>query len=195
MQLNIPNLLTLFRIFLIPVLILFYLLPLPFGNLIVTVIFVIAGVTDLLDGYLARRLNQRSRFGAFLDPVADKLIVTTALVLLATDESLVEQVWNWDIFTIAIIIIIGRELAVSALREWMAEVGNRSSVAVNYIGKVKTIGQIIAVSFLLYREPLFGINISVVGEVLFYIAAILTIWSMAIYLRSAWPSLVKSSGD
>lgn len=189
MPLNIPNILTLIRILLIPVIFVVYLLHNSWSNEAVTVIFVSAAITDWLDGYLARRLNQYSAFGEFLDPVADKLIVATVLVLLATDNKLHDQLYSFTMFTAAIAIIIGREIAISALREWMAELGKRASVAVSYVGKVKTTVQMTAISLLLYQAPLFGLPIVVIGETLLYIAAGLTLYSMVIYLKAAWPVL------
>lgn len=189
MPLNIPNILTLIRIVLIPVIFVIYLLHNSWSNEVVTVIFVSAAITDWLDGYLARRLNQYSAFGEFLDPVADKLIVATALVLLATDSGLHEQLYSYTLFTASIAVIIGREIAISALREWMAELGKRASVAVSYIGKVKTTVQMTAISLLLFQDPLFGLPIIVIGETLLYIAAGLTLYSMIIYLKAAWPVL------
>jgi len=152
-------------------------------------LFVTAALTDWLDGYLARRLNQMSPFGAFLDPVADKLMVVAALVLLTTDVRIQSRVLDHRLFAIVVLIVIGREITVSALREWMAELGKRARVAVSYLGKFKTTGQMIAIPFLLYREPLFGLPVLRIGEWLLYVAAGLTLWSMVIYLRAAWPSL------
>lgn len=154
-----------------------------------TVIFVVAAITDWLDGYLARRLNQYTTFGAFLDPVADKLIVATALVLLATDQKVLDLVISVPLFAAAVAIIIGREIVISALREWMAELGKRASVAVSYIGKVKTTMQMIAISLLIYQESLFGLPVFVLGELLLFVAAALTLYSMIVYLRAAWPVL------
>ena len=154
-----------------------------------TVIFVVAAITDWLDGFLARRLNQYTTFGAFLDPVADKLIVATALVLLATDQKVLDLVISVPLFAAAVAIIIGREIVISALREWMAELGKRASVAVSYIGKVKTTMQMIAISLLIYQESLFGLPVFVLGELLLFVAAALTLYSMIVYLRAAWPVL------
>ncbi|MHB8257384.1 MAG: CDP-diacylglycerol--glycerol-3-phosphate 3-phosphatidyltransferase [Acidiferrobacterales bacterium] len=195
MDWNTPNLLTLLRIILIPVFILAYYLPYSWAPLLATVLFVLAALTDWLDGYLARRLNQMSAFGAFLDPVADKLMVVSALVLLASDPRVQALVLNVRLFTVVVIIIIGREITVSALREWMAELGRRARVAVSIVGKLKTIGQMMAIPFMIYREPLWKVQIFLVGEILLYLAAALTLWSMAVYLRAAWPSLTRSSGE
>ena len=140
----------------------------------------------MLDGYLARRLRQISVFGAFLDPVADKLMVAVALVLLVQDNPS-------PLFAIPAVIIIGREIAISALREWMSEIGERTKVAVSVIGKIKTITQMVAILLLLYKLPLGPLPIHDIGLVLLYIAAILTLWSMFVYLRAAWPILSGNS--
>lgn len=179
---TIPTILTLIRIALIPVLVLVFYLPWEFARPTAAVIFTVAAITDWLDGYLARKLNQTSPFGAFLDPVADKLMIAVALVLI------VEAAPNpW--LAIAASIIIGREIAVSALRERMAELGNSSKVAVNMMGKLKTASQMLAIIFLLYQAPILGLPIEETGYVLLYIAAALTLWSMFIYLARAWPLL------
>ena len=190
MPLNIPNFLTLLRILLIPFFFVVYVIDANWSNQVATVIFVVAAITDWLDGYLARRLNQYTTFGAFLDPVADKLIVATALVLLATDQKVLDLVISVPLFAAAVAIIIGREIVISALREWMAELGKRASVAVSYIGKVKTTLQMIAISLLIYQESLFGLPVFVLGELLLFVAAALTLYSMIVYLRAAWPVLV-----
>ena len=189
MPLNIPNILTLLRILLIPFFFVVYVIDANWSNQVATVIFVVAAITDWLDGYLARRLNQYTTFGAFLDPVADKLIVATALVLLATDQKVLDLVISVPLFAAAVAIIIGREIVISALREWMAELGKRASVAVSYIGKVKTTLQMIAISLLIYQESLFGLPVFVLGELLLFVAAALTLYSMIVYLRAAWPVL------
>lgn len=189
---NAPNLLTLLRIVLIPVFIAAYYLPFRWASLLAMALFVLAALTDWLDGYLARRLNQSSPFGAFLDPVADKLMVASALVLLSADTRVHNLVFDYRLFAIVVLIIVGREITVSALREWMAELGERARVAVSFLGKFKTIGQMVAIPFLLYRDPLFGLPIFRIGELLLYLAAGLTLWSMVIYLRAAWPSLTQS---
>ena len=191
MPLNIPNLLTLLRILLIPFFFVVYVLDAGWSHQVATIIFVVAAVTDWLDGYMARLLNQYTTFGAFLDPVADKLIVATALVLLATDEKVLNLVYSIPLFAASVAIIVGREIVISALREWMAELGKRASVAVSYIGKVKTTLQLIAISLLIYNEPLFGLPIFKLGEVLLYIAALLTLYSMFVYLKAAWPVLIE----
>jgi len=190
--LNIPNMLTLLRIALIPAFIVVYYLPFQYANETATVIFVLAGVTDWLDGYLARKLGQYSPFGAFLDPVADKLMVAAALVMLIADPRVHALVYDNRLFGAVMVIIVGREIMVSALREWMAEVGKRSRVAVSFIGKFKTGSQMLAIGFLIWREPLWGMDIFKIGEWLLYIAAVLTLWSMISYLRAAWPNLTQS---
>ena len=161
---------------------LFFYLPFEWNRAAACTIFVIASITDFLDGYFARRHKTFSRFGAFLDPVADKLTVTTALVILLQDHPEI-------LMMIATAIIIGRELTISALREWMAELGERATVNVAQIGKIKTIFQMTAISFLLYENKLLGLPIYEIGLSLLYIAAVLTLWSMFIYLKAAWPMM------
>jgi CDP-diacylglycerol--glycerol-3-phosphate 3-phosphatidyltransferase len=188
MQWTLPNLLTLLRIVLIPVLVVVYYLPGKWVPLLSAAVFGLAAVTDWLDGYLARRLKQLSVFGAFLDPVADKLMVAVALVLIvSTNHSL--------FFSIPVAVIIGREIAISALREWMSEIGERATVAVSIIGKIKTTAQMLAILLLLYDLPVAGYPTHEIGVVLLYVAAILTLWSMMIYLRAAWPLLARNPGD
>ena len=184
---NLPNILTLFRIALIPVFVLAFYLPFDWNNLAACTVFVIAAITDWLDGFLARKLQQISKLGAFLDPVADKLMVAVALVLL------VER-YPGLILSLPAAVIIGREITVSALREWMAELGARSKVAVTIYGKVKTTAQMAALPLLIYHEPLYGIPIYTIGIVLLYIAAGLTLVSMYQYLASAWPKLKENTG-
>jgi len=186
---TIPNILTLVRIGLIPVFVVVYWLPYRWAPVWAAWIFIIAGITDWLDGFLARRLKQSSPFGAFLDPVADKLIVTTALVLLVGDPKIQASVFSSILFAITAAVIIGREITVSALREWMAELGARASVAVSVIGKAKTLLQFVAITMLVYKYDFMGMPTIIVGEWLLYLAAALTLWSMAVYLRSAWPTL------
>lgn len=175
---NFPIFLTLLRIFAIPLMVVLFFLDYP---LAASVVFGLAGLTDWADGYYARKLGQESRFGAFLDPVADKLIVATALILVVSREV---DVW----ITLAACIIIGREIVISALREWMAEAGQRSKVAVASLGKVKTVAQIFALIFLLYSQPLFGFPIRETGLILLAVATVLTVWSMMQYLQSAFKS-------
>ncbi len=189
---NAPNLLTLLRIILIPIFIAAYYLPYRWASQTAMLLFILAALTDWLDGYLARRLNQSSPFGAFLDPVADKLMVASALVVLLADARIHILVLDYRLFALVVLVIIGREITVSALREWMAELGERARVAVSVLGKFKTIGQMVAIPFLLYREPLLGLPVFRIGELLLYLAAGLTLWSMVIYLRAAWPSLTRA---
>jgi CDP-diacylglycerol--glycerol-3-phosphate 3-phosphatidyltransferase/cardiolipin synthase len=180
---NIPNILTLLRILLIPVFVLLFYLPVEWARLSCALVFSIAAVTDWFDGYLARRWGQVSPFGAFLDPVADKLMVAVSLLLLVQAEPT-------PALAIPAAVIIGREITISALREWMAELGVREMVAVSMIGKFKTAVQMVAILLLIFAKPLWGIPIYVIGFVLLYIAAILTLWSMVIYIRAALPSLL-----
>ena len=186
MPLNLPNVLTWLRILAIPLLVAVYYLPGPWlngaeRNLIATVLFAAAAITDWLDGYLARRLNQTSAFGAFLDPVADKLMVAAALIVLLELNR---------VDAIVAFVIIGREIAISALREWMATIGASRSVAVHMLGKLKTTTQMIAIPFLLYDGVLFSIlDTRIWGTGLIYIAAVLTIWSMIYYLKRALPEI------
>jgi CDP-diacylglycerol---glycerol-3-phosphate 3-phosphatidyltransferase len=187
---NTPNILTLLRILLIPLFVVVYYLPYHWSNEAATLLFILAGITDWLDGYLARRLGQYSPFGAFLDPVADKLMVAAALVMLLADPEVHKAALERHVFAVMVLIIMGREIAVSALREWMAEVGKRSRVAVSYIGKLKTTGQMVAIGFLIWREPIWGLPVFRIGEILLYVAAGLTLWSMIVYLRAAWPNLM-----
>ena len=182
MHINIPNFLTLLRIAMIPIFVAVFYLPVDWRYQVACLIFTAAALTDLLDGYLARRLDQTSRLGAFLDPVADKLMVAVALVLLVEDKPSV-------FLSLPAAVIIGREIAVSALREWMAELGARGKVAVSLYGKVKTTAQMLALVFLLYREPLLGLPVYGAGMVLLYLAAVLTLASMYQYLVLAWPQL------
>ncbi|HEX7238323.1 MAG TPA: CDP-diacylglycerol--glycerol-3-phosphate 3-phosphatidyltransferase [Gammaproteobacteria bacterium] len=190
MKLNLPNALTWFRVVAIPLVVLVFFGPQLFGwhetwaRPAAGLLFGLAGITDYFDGYLARRLGLTSSFGAFLDPVADKLIVSTALVLLVQGDP-------QSTITLALVaaIIIGREITVSALREWMSQIGARAHVAVSIFGKWKTALQIIGISLMLYREPLLGIPIYQIGVLLLYVAAALTLWSMIGYLRAAWPAM------
>lgn len=184
MILSIPNLLTLLRIVLIPVFVLVFYLPFTWARIACAVLFAVASITDWLDGFLARRLGQTSSFGAFLDPVADKLMVTVALVLLVQGDPR-------PMFVLPAVIIIGREIAISALREWMAHVGERTRVAVTVIGKIKTTAQMGALVLLLYKAPIAGFPTYAFGLILLYTAAVLTLWSMALYLRAAWPTMSR----
>jgi CDP-diacylglycerol--glycerol-3-phosphate 3-phosphatidyltransferase len=187
---NAPNILTVLRLVLIPLFIVAYHLPYKGANILAAVLFIIAALTDWLDGYLARRLGQYSHFGAFLDPVADKLMVAAALVMLVADPEVYNAVYDGRLFAIVVVVIVGREITVSALREWMAEYGKRSRVAVSFVGKIKTTAQMLAIPFLLWRKDLFGLPVLHIGEVLLYVAGVLTLWSMLIYLRIAWADLL-----
>src|SRR5271155_4384445 len=183
---NLPNTLTWLRILMIPGVVVLYYLPFWWAPPAAGVGFALAGITDSLDGSFARKLGLTSRLGAFLDPVADKLIVAAALVLIVSRDP------QWYL-VIAAIVIVGREIAVSALREWMAEIGARGRIKVSALGKYKTIMQIVGLSLLLFRRDLFGIPIYALGLVLTAVAAVLTLWSMILYLRLAWPELRNSS--
>jgi cardiolipin synthase len=190
MPFNIPILLTWLRVALIPLVVGVYFLPdhwLPEAdrNLAATLVFIVAAITDWFDGYLARRWNQTSAFGAFLDPVADKLMVAGALLVLV-------QLARVD--AIIAFVIIGREITISALREWMAEIGARKSVAVNSLGKIKTAAQMVAIPMLLFHDVLFGVDMHMAGVILLWIAGVLTVWSMFYYLRRAWPLIKEKSG-
>jgi len=188
MKHNIPNTLTLMRIALVPVFVVFFYLEGEWTYIAATIVFMLAAVTDWFDGYLARRLNQTSAFGAFLDPVADKFMVAVALILLVDKNPT-----PYDSFymSLAAIIIIGREITISALREWMAEIGERNSVAVSIIGKVKTTAQMVALLLLIYAQPILGLATINIGFILLYVSVALTIWSMFDYLHAAWPKLMQ----
>jgi CDP-diacylglycerol--glycerol-3-phosphate 3-phosphatidyltransferase/cardiolipin synthase len=187
MPFNIPIALTWLRIALSPFFVaLFYvpdtLLSTPLRDSIAAWLFVLAAITDWFDGWLARRWNQTSSFGAFLDPVADKLMVTAALlVLLHLDR----------VGSLVALVIIGREIAISALREWMAQIGASGSVAVHWLGKFKTAAQMVAIPFLLYSDTFWGLPLGLIGQILIVAAALLTVWSMFYYLRRAWPEIQK----
>ena len=185
---NLPNSLTWIRIALIPLFVIVFYLPVPWARPASAIIFSLAGITDWLDGYYARKLGLTSSFGAFLDPVADKLMVAVALVLLVQQDTRITV-------TLAAAVIIGREITISALREWMAELGRRSHVAVSQIGKYKTIAQITALIMMLYHEDLFFIPMYEAGYVFLLLAAVLTLWSMARYLMAAWPVLTAESQE
>jgi CDP-diacylglycerol--glycerol-3-phosphate 3-phosphatidyltransferase len=196
MKLTVPTMLTLARILMIPVLVAVFYLPFKWTNFASAAVFILASVTDWLDGWIARRYHQYSAFGAFLDPVADKLMVATALILIVQGHPT-----PWMAFWVSV--IIGREIAVSALREWMAELGQRARVQVATIGKLKTIVQMVAISMLLYAivpptppqpEPWMGRLVFVVGDWLLAGAALLTLWSGYEYLRAAWPVLRAGEG-
>lgn len=185
MRLNLPTWLTLLRVLAIPVLV----VVLCFGDRqtyspdwLAASIFAAAAITDWFDGYLARRLNQTSPFGAFLDPVADKLMVSSALVMLVFLDN------RW-LVALPAVVIIGREITISALREWMAELGQRTHVAVSSIGKYKTVMQLIAIGLMLLKGKLYIFSIYQIGLTCLWIAAVLTVWSMVVYLKAAWPTL------
>src|SRR5580658_597524 len=179
---TVPNILTWIRIAAIPLVIVAFYAPYHWANVAACVVFAAAGITDTLDGYLARKLGQITRLGAFLDPVADKLIVATALVLLVTRDTR-------PLVVLMAIVIIGREIAISALREWMAGLGQRRKVAVSVLGKYKTIFQIVGLSMMFYRSDLGPLQIYNIGLCLTVLAAVLTLVSMVSYLRAAWPDL------
>jgi CDP-diacylglycerol---glycerol-3-phosphate 3-phosphatidyltransferase len=179
---NLPNILTWLRIVAIPLVIVLFYMPERWADPAAGLLFSAAAITDSLDGYFARRMGLTSRLGAFLDPVADKLIVAVALVLLVSKDPR-------PIIVLTACVIIGREIAISALREWMAELGESTKVAVSQLGKYKTILQLTGLAMMLYRYPLFGIDVYRLGLALTVVAAVLTLWSMASYLRAAWPVL------
>jgi CDP-diacylglycerol--glycerol-3-phosphate 3-phosphatidyltransferase len=190
MPFNLPIALTWLRVAAIPLLVTIFYLPaswlsMPEKNALATSLFVFAALTDWLDGYLARRMKQESAFGQFLDPVADKLIVAAALLVLLNMDRV--QVW-------VALVIIGREITISALREWMAQVGASKSVAVHMVGKLKTTAQLVAIPFLLFNGTLFGwLNAALIGTWLIWVAAFLTLWSMFYYLQKALPQLLGKS--
>ncbi len=175
---NLPTCLTLFRIGLIPLLVIAFYLPWQYTNVACTVVFAIAGITDWLDGYLARKMKLETAFGAFLDPVADKLMVAVVLVLLVQREASIY-------LAIPSAVIIGREITIASLREWMAEIGHSAKVKVSVLGKWKTTFQMVAIGMLLYKDDFVGLPINNIGYILIYLAAILTLWSMINYLSAA----------
>jgi CDP-diacylglycerol---glycerol-3-phosphate 3-phosphatidyltransferase len=179
---NLPNTLTWLRIAAIPLIMLLFFMPYHWSDPAAGLLFAAAGITDSLDGYFARRLGQTSRLGAFLDPVADKLIVAVALVLLVSKDTRA-------LIVLTAVVIIGREITISALREWMAEIGQRRKVAVSQLGKLKTVLQIVGLSMMLYRAPILRLPIYEIGVALTEIAAAATLVSMGAYLRAAWPEL------
>jgi len=182
-MLNIPNILTGFRIFLIPIFVLLYYLPVTWASAAAAFVFWLAGVTDALDGYLARKLDQQTAFGAFLDPVADKIMVAVSLVMIVEHYAVI-----W--ITIPAMVMICREIIISALREWMAELGQRASVAVSWIGKFKTGAQMLSLFLLIWQ---YSPAMEWVGFTLLYIATALTLWSMFVYLKAAWPALSENA--
>lgn len=185
MRLNIPLALTMGRVAVIPVVLGLFYVDWPHARQWACVLFAVAGFTDWLDGYLARRWNQTSKFGAFLDPVADKLLVAVSLVMLLRDQP-------GSLMAVLVAIIIGREITISALREWLAELGQRTTAAVSSIGKVKTGFQMTSIGMLIWQQPFMGLPIYQLGYACLFIAAALTVWSMVIYLRAAWPYLKES---
>ena len=186
MRLTLPTAITLFRIALIPLFVIVFYLPFAWANVAATAIFAVASFSDWVDGFLARSMQQESPFGAFLDPVADKLMVVVIIVLL------VEA--NPSIYVaLPSIVIVAREISVSALREWMAQLGSSTTVKVSFIGKAKTTSQMLALGFMIFAEPLMGLPIFQIGLSIYYLAALLTIISMIIYLRAAWPVITRDS--
>jgi CDP-diacylglycerol--glycerol-3-phosphate 3-phosphatidyltransferase len=185
MELNIPNSLTVSRIVMVPILVLVFYLPFENHQLVASALFGLAAITDWVDGYLARRLGQMTEFGAFLDPVADKLMVAVALVLLVEQHDTI-------LFTLAACVIIGREIVVSALREWMAELGERASVSVVFVARVKTFVQMLAITALLALDPVTSVDwMLAVAYAMLYAAAALTLYSMVVYLRAAWSVILE----
>lgn len=185
---NLPNLLTALRILLIPVFVVVFYLDLEGAPYAAAAVFGAAALTDWLDGHLARRWQQTSALGAFLDPVADKLMVAVALVVVLQADPRVS-------IALPVMVIIGREITVSALREWMAELGARAAVAVSWLGKVKTTAQMISIVILILRDTFLGPWFYDLGVLLLYVAAVLTLWSMTLYLVAAWPKLVREQGS
>lgn len=189
MRINLPTWLTLFRVALLPVMVAVFYIPFPGHNFTAAIVFVLAAITDWLDGYLARRMNLTSAFGAFLDPVADKLMVAVTLFLLV--ESDPTSGWSSILLALTSAVIVGREISISALREWMAEIGMSATVKVALVGKLKTIMQMVALVVLIvqHEKEAAALRLYHIGEGLLVIAGILTIWSGVYYLRAAWPSL------
>ena len=188
MKLNLANFLTLLRIAAIPIVVVCFYSPMEYARPIAAVLFGLAAVTDMIDGWVARRFGQMSRFGEFLDPVADKLMVAITLVMLVQADS----GWFEDIIAM---IIIGREITISALREWMATIGERANVKVDVTGKIKTTLQMFGIAFMVYQNDFLGLPIYTIGFVLLVLAAIMTIWSMIVYLRAAWPFIKADSAE
>lgn len=188
MHINLPTWLTLFRVALLPVMVLVFYLPFPGHNITAAIVFVLAAITDWLDGYLARRMNLTSAFGAFLDPVADKLMVAVTLFMLVESH---RGGWPGVLMAITSAVIVGREISVSALREWMAEIGMRATIKVAFIGKLKTVMQMVALVVLIvqHEKAAEALRLYHIGEGLLVIAGVLTIWSGLYYLRAAWPFL------
>lgn len=195
MKFPIANVLTFTRIAMIPVVVLFFYMPQKWASPVAAIAFIVAAITDSLDGYFARKYGQTTALGAFLDPVADKLMVATALILLAShdiNKLQLLQLIRFDpsiLVTVTAAVIVGREITISALREWMAELGARKKVAVSSMGKVKTGFQMTGLSMMLFRENLWGLPIYELGLYCLIVAAVLTLWSMVVYMRAAWPEL------
>jgi CDP-diacylglycerol--glycerol-3-phosphate 3-phosphatidyltransferase len=192
----IANVLTVARIIMIPLVVILFYLPYPWSNPAAATVFILAAITDSLDGYLARKLGQTTALGAFLDPVADKLMVAVALILLISKEPPHLELFAFDphlLITLAAAIIVGREITISALREWMAEMGARGKVAVSSLGKVKTGFQMTGLSMMLFRSDVWFIPAFELGFYCLLVAAALTLWSMIVYLRAAWPELMRST--
>ncbi|HLS82509.1 MAG TPA: CDP-diacylglycerol--glycerol-3-phosphate 3-phosphatidyltransferase [Steroidobacter sp.] len=196
MSFPIANVLTVVRIIMIPLVVVLFYMPQPWLRPAAAIVFILAAVTDSLDGYLARRLGQTSALGAFLDPVADKLMVATALILLVDYPPPRLELIDFNphiLITITAAIIVGREITISALREWMAEMGARGKVAVSLLGKLKTIFQMTGLSLMLFRGYVWFLPAFEIGVYCLVAAAALTLWSMVVYLRAAWPDLVNST--
>lgn len=192
MKFPIANVLTFTRIAMIPLVVVFFYLPYRWASPAAAIAFIIAAITDSLDGYFARKYGQTTALGAFLDPVADKLMVATALILLASHDVTKLRLIRFDpsiIVSVTAAVVVGREITISALREWMAELGARKKVAVSSLGKVKTGFQMTGLSMMLFRENLWGLPIYELGLYCLIVAAVLTLWSMIVYLQAAWPEL------
>lgn len=179
LNINVPTMLTLLRVLLIPVFAVVFFLPWEYARFTAGLIFAVTAITDFLDGYLARKWNQESKLGAFLDPVADKLAVAVAMILLVQADPRI-------VIAVPVAVIICREITISALREWMAELGKRATVAVSAIGKVKTIAQMVAIIAMMLERNIFGLPLYEIGLVALYIASVLTIWSMVVYLKASF---------
>ncbi|WP_266160454.1 CDP-diacylglycerol--glycerol-3-phosphate 3-phosphatidyltransferase [Dyella silvatica] len=186
MRINLPTWLTIFRVALLPVMVVVYYLPFHGHNITAAIVFILAAITDWFDGYLARRLNLTSAFGAFLDPVADKLMVAVTLFLLVESH---RGGWPGIVMAVTAAVIVGREISISALREWMASIGMRATIKVAFVGKLKTAMQMIALVVLIVQHDAEALRFYHVGEALLVIAGVLTIWSGLHYLRAAWPML------
>ena len=184
MKITLPTAVTLFRIALIPLFVIVFYLPFNWANVAATSIFAIASISDWVDGYLARSMQQESSFGAFLDPVADKLMVVVIIILLVEAHPSLYM-------TLPSVVIVAREISISALREWMAQLGSSTTVKGSFIGKAKTVSQMLALGFMIFSEPFMGLPIYEIGLAIYYVAALLTIISMLLYLRAAWPVISR----